>query len=165
MQFVDQSIYNPTSWEWNFGDGNSSFDPNPNHTYSLDGSYDVQLIASNSYGSDTIVYNNFVNVSIVNPPTTTNDTICSGQQAQLFTDGLNSNNLYWYANNSGGTAFHTGNSYTTSPLSNTITYYVEELVTNATFTGGPVDNNSLEVEGITIMIAGIWSLTALMQLC
>ena len=143
VQFVDQSIYNPTSWEWNFGDGNSSFDPNPNHTYLLDGSYDVQLIASNSYGSDTIVYNDFVNVSIVNPPTTTNDTICSGQQAQLFADGMNNNNLSWYANNSGGTAFHTGNSYTTSPLSNTITYYVEELVTNATFTGGPVDNNTL----------------------
>ena len=37
--------------EWNFGDGNSSFDPNPSHAYLLDGSYDVQLIASNSYGS------------------------------------------------------------------------------------------------------------------
>jgi gliding motility-associated-like protein len=43
------------SYLWNFGDGNSSTDPNPVHTYVQDGNYTVVLIAVNSLGcTDTI---------------------------------------------------------------------------------------------------------------
>ncbi len=48
-----------TSWYWNFGDGQSSTQQNPSHTYSTDGTYNVMLIANNSCGSDT-VWNNVV---------------------------------------------------------------------------------------------------------
>ena len=33
VNFTDTSLYNPTSWLWEFGDGNTSPDQNPNHTY------------------------------------------------------------------------------------------------------------------------------------
>lgn len=51
--FTDYSIYNPTSWLWFFGDGGTDTAQNPTYTYSDSGTYEVCLVASNSYGSDT----------------------------------------------------------------------------------------------------------------
>lgn len=62
VSFYDQSTTNTTSWLWDFGDGNTSSSQNPTHTYTQSGSYDVQLISSNSYGTDTSYYPNFVQV-------------------------------------------------------------------------------------------------------
>lgn len=42
------------TWAWDFGDGNTSTDQNPQHTYASSGSYDVTLIVSNDCGSDTL---------------------------------------------------------------------------------------------------------------
>ena len=51
--FTDQSARTPTEWQWTFGDGNSSTEQNPNHTYTENGTYEVCLIVSNEAGSDT----------------------------------------------------------------------------------------------------------------
>jgi PKD repeat protein len=53
VHFTDLSTGNPTSWAWNFGDGTSSTEQNPTHVYQLEGTYDVSLTVTNSYGSDT----------------------------------------------------------------------------------------------------------------
>lgn len=42
-----------TSWQWDFGDGQTSTQQNPTHTYANQGSYTVCLIASGSCGADT----------------------------------------------------------------------------------------------------------------
>ena len=43
-----------TSYEWDFGDASmTSTEMNPTHTYSMSGSYTVQLIATNACGADT----------------------------------------------------------------------------------------------------------------
>jgi PKD repeat protein len=48
----DQSKYSPTSWRWEFGDGNVSTEQNPFHQYNRVGKqYDVKLTVSNEYGS------------------------------------------------------------------------------------------------------------------
>ena len=52
VNFTDNSLNNPTSWIWNFGDGNASSQQNPTYTYTSSGTYTVLLIASNSYGSN-----------------------------------------------------------------------------------------------------------------
>lgn len=45
---------NATSYTWDFGDGNSSTDENPTHTYAAEGTYEVVLVASDDNGnSDT----------------------------------------------------------------------------------------------------------------
>ncbi len=44
---------NATSYNWDFGDNTSSTETNPTHTYMDDGTYTVQLIATNNCGSDT----------------------------------------------------------------------------------------------------------------
>ncbi len=53
--FNDSSIISPSSWNWNFGDGQTSVSQNPTHAYSLPGTYTVSLITNNVAGcSDTI---------------------------------------------------------------------------------------------------------------
>lgn len=62
---LNNTTTNATSYSWNFGDGGSSSDANPTHTYAADGVYDVTLIATNECGSTT-VNGQF---TIVTPPT------------------------------------------------------------------------------------------------
>ena len=50
VQFTDLS-QNATSWSWDFGDGGTSTDESPVHTYSAAGNYTVTLTASNEMGS------------------------------------------------------------------------------------------------------------------
>jgi len=54
VQFTDQSANLPDEWLWDFGDGNTSTEQNPLHTYEEIGNYTVCLTASNALGSDQI---------------------------------------------------------------------------------------------------------------
>ena len=74
VQFTDASSGNPpTSWAWNFGDGTTSNEQNPSHTYAVYGAYTVSLTASNAQGSNT----NSQIITIENTPTTASQTIQS----------------------------------------------------------------------------------------
>ena len=53
VMFTDQSTNEPVSWDWAFGDGNVSTEQNPTHAYAASGTYTVQLIAGNDFGTDT----------------------------------------------------------------------------------------------------------------
>ena len=48
--FEDTSTGDPTSWAWDFGDGNSNTGPSPSHYYQSAGDYDAELTASNAGG-------------------------------------------------------------------------------------------------------------------
>ncbi|OPY38763.1 MAG: PKD domain protein [Methanoregula sp. PtaU1.Bin051] len=61
--FTDESTGTPTSWLWNFGDGDTSSQQNPHHTYVASGSYTVQLIVMNSAGSDAITKTDYITVA------------------------------------------------------------------------------------------------------
>ena len=52
--FTDTSTNNPTSWNWEFGDGIASTVQNPCHDYSQDGTYTVNLTVTNDCGSDSV---------------------------------------------------------------------------------------------------------------
>ncbi|MFH1320902.1 MAG: PKD domain-containing protein [Bacteroidota bacterium] len=67
INFYDQSLNVPTSWFWDFGDGNTGTVKNPSHTYTIDGTYTVFLSVSNPYGSDSITKTNYITVSIGGP--------------------------------------------------------------------------------------------------
>jgi Zn-dependent metalloprotease/chitodextrinase len=54
VDFTDASLYGPTSWSWNFGDGGTSTMQNPSHTYNAAGDYNVQLTVENCHGIHTI---------------------------------------------------------------------------------------------------------------
>ena len=48
VQFTDTSTGSPTSWSWNFGDGQTSDQHSPSHTFSTAGTYIVVLTVSDS---------------------------------------------------------------------------------------------------------------------
>lgn len=49
--FTDESLYNPTGWQWTFGDGFANVQPNPSRAYQANGSYNVCLKASNVFNA------------------------------------------------------------------------------------------------------------------
>ncbi|MCB9231434.1 MAG: PKD domain-containing protein [Bacteroidia bacterium] len=53
VTFTDQSSDNPTSWDWDFGDGTTSTQQNPVHTYTQGGIFNVCLTSTNSCGAGT----------------------------------------------------------------------------------------------------------------
>jgi gliding motility-associated-like protein len=73
VDFQDLS-YNPITWQWSFGDGDTSLIPNPSHTYEQPGEYVVTLVVTNIYGCiDSITYRVIVkeDISVFIPNTFT----------------------------------------------------------------------------------------------
>ena len=60
VAFRDKSLYGPTAWSWDFGDGSISTARSPVHTYDSPGTYTVHLTVSNDEGSDTVSHDVFV---------------------------------------------------------------------------------------------------------
>lgn len=60
IRFTDQTVFDPASvpgsqsWLWDFGDGNSSTLQDPVHTYSVPGTYNVTLTATDDAGTCTM---------------------------------------------------------------------------------------------------------------
>ncbi|UKN01520.1 M4 family metallopeptidase [Paracrocinitomix mangrovi] len=67
VNFNNTSI-NGTTFEWDFGDGNTSTGLSPSHTYNALGTYTVTLIADGgACGSDTTVWVNYIDIDNNNP--------------------------------------------------------------------------------------------------
>jgi uncharacterized protein (TIGR02145 family) len=73
IAFTDQSTNNPTSWIWDFGDGETSAEQSPSHTYSSAGTFTVSLTATNSYGSGSETKTNYITVTEGTAITTVTD--------------------------------------------------------------------------------------------
>jgi len=54
VRFFDDSMNEPVSWLWDFGDGNTSSDQNPTHWYATPNTYYVSLTACNAAGCNTV---------------------------------------------------------------------------------------------------------------
>jgi hypothetical protein len=67
VSFTNTST-NASSYTWNFGDGNTSSDVNPTHTYANAGTYNVTLTAVSSQGCANGTFQ--ANVTVTAPPTT-----------------------------------------------------------------------------------------------
>jgi PKD repeat protein len=63
VSFMDKSLGSPTSWTWYFGDGQTSTDRNPKHTYTKPGTYTVSLRAINAKGTDIKTQQGFITVT------------------------------------------------------------------------------------------------------
>ncbi|OFX23501.1 MAG: hypothetical protein A2033_16110 [Bacteroidetes bacterium GWA2_31_9] len=95
VAFTNNSI-NGTTFLWNFGDGNTSSEMNPTHSYSAYGNFNVQLIADGGVcGIDTLIIPAFVSVDNSNQCVqfmtqsgSATDTSCSGK---LFDSGGSAN--------------------------------------------------------------------------
>lgn len=64
VHFTDKSTGDPTTWYWDFGDGNTDSIQNPSHYYSSSGTYTVSLVTSDSIHTDTIIRYDVINVGM-----------------------------------------------------------------------------------------------------
>ncbi|MBN1997512.1 PKD domain-containing protein [candidate division KSB1 bacterium] len=63
VQFSDFSTGQIDTWLWDFGDGEKSSLPNPEHTYTVPGTYTVSLLVSGPQGSDAKTMADYIQVS------------------------------------------------------------------------------------------------------
>jgi PKD repeat protein len=71
VRFFDRSIHQDedieiSAWEWDFGDGTVSGEQNPEHRFAEQGTFTVQLTATDSYGTASEAY--AVDITIGNTP-------------------------------------------------------------------------------------------------
>ncbi len=76
--FTDFSTGNVTSWNWTFGDGNSSNQQNPAHIYTMAGNYTVSLTVTSPGGGDTETKLGYVTVGDAQPVAAYSATPLSG---------------------------------------------------------------------------------------
>jgi PKD repeat protein len=72
VQFADTTVPGSaaiTDWLWNFGDGGTSPNPSPSHTYDQPGIYTVSLTVTSSVASDTETKVDYVMVNALQGPT------------------------------------------------------------------------------------------------
>lgn len=62
VRFTDTSSGSPGHWLWEFGDGTTSPDQNPVHTFAADGTYSVSLTVSNAVGRDYTTQADYIRV-------------------------------------------------------------------------------------------------------
>lgn len=127
------NTYNATSYLWNFGDGNFSTILNPSHSYNFSGTYNVQLIAYNAYGSDTslqsiVIANPVVPVAAVCSPTAW-PISCNKKEILSFSlNGVNSNSTSNVLYEDHTCTFQ---AHVTRGASYTMVYVVKDQVTNS----------------------------------
>ncbi|MBU0490219.1 MAG: PKD domain-containing protein [Chloroflexi bacterium] len=62
VQFTDTSTGSPSGWDWGFGDGGTSIQQHPNHTYTAPGAYTVTLTVSGPGGPDSATQTDYITV-------------------------------------------------------------------------------------------------------
>ncbi len=100
INFQDLSTGNPTSWSWDFGNGNTSTLQNPIASYFTPGTYTVKLTSTNANGSNTLTRSAYI--SVYESPTvnfsadkTTGCFPLPVQFTDLSTAGSGNNNVSW----------------------------------------------------------------------
>ena len=71
VSFTDTSTGFPTSWRWTFGDGGTSEERSPSHSYTVAGTYTVALTVQNEGGTDALIRTGYITVTAARPPVIT----------------------------------------------------------------------------------------------
>ncbi len=64
VDFTDLSTGNITSWDWRFGDGDTSSDQNPSHEYLSPGNYTVSLEVTGPGGASTEIKTDYILIPV-----------------------------------------------------------------------------------------------------
>ncbi|MFN0200325.1 MAG: M4 family metallopeptidase [Bacteroidia bacterium] len=142
VQFTNNSQFVNVGYLWDFGDGNTSTQKHPLHTYLNNGTYTVKLTATNTLGVDSLIEIAYVTVNRPILATIPPVAICGTGSAQLTGQG---SELHWFAMN--GNELAVGNTFNTPNLSTSTSYQVQDFVWNPSQYVGPVTNTSVGTGG------------------
>ncbi len=98
-QFTDlsfnQSPSTMVAWLWSFGDGATSNQQNPSHTYADTGSYHVTLTVTDARGCDsTFTVQNYIQLSYPIPLFSSDTIVCSGDTLCFYNQSQGTNMTY-----------------------------------------------------------------------
>lgn len=127
VQFTDESTNIPQLWHWDFGDGTTSTDQNPMHTYLEEGVYTVSLQVTNELGEDSATQTDLISFSLPSEPEVSDASGCIGNVLTLTatSDGL----IQWL--NSDGQFVGEGNTFTIEVGEASETYFAQTVVQQA----------------------------------
>ncbi|MCX7953928.1 MAG: C25 family cysteine peptidase [Bacteroidales bacterium] len=133
VQFNNLST-NVSSFTWDFGDGTTSTQTNPSHTYTQMGQFTVTLTANAGICGDvSIVKQNFITVGA--PLPIANDVyVCRGNDAQI--NATANGTITWYTSSNSQTPFYIGNTYTLHNVNNDTTFWLVNTTDSVTYTNG-----------------------------
>lgn len=158
VSFTDLSQGEPTSWQWSFGDGTTSTQENPAHTYMNAGAYTVTLTVTDAAGTvRTATHTNYVVVQPLAANFTATPTSGGAPLSVAFTDTSTGDPTAWLWNFGDGTTsterhpsktYSAPGSYTVtltatgkdgvSTHTTTRTGYINALPLTADFTASPL---------------------------
>lgn len=97
VNFISNSLGQNLQYLWTFGDGGSSTQANPSHTYNALGVYNVSLRVIDQSGcSDSITRVGYITVKAVEAKFDfVADSICKGDSIQLLNNSVNATNFQW----------------------------------------------------------------------
>ena len=124
-------------WSWDFGDGNSSAEKNPVHSYGQEGSYSVRLISSNCAGADTVM-KQVISLSPARPLTIGDTSFCGAKVHRLRAE--NANPALWFSGPSAGPPLDTGSVFFTPVLDSSRIYFVRSSKSLSLPHAGPTGN-------------------------
>ncbi len=140
VNFTNQSVNGPTSYSWDFGDGNSSNLASPSHTYLQNGTYTVSLSTTNSYGNHQIVKSNYITINKPTTPFAPSVASCTPGIFTLYAGG--NGDAQWYNSQSATNQIATGSNFTTPNLNQSTSYWVENTISHTSKIGGKLANTS-----------------------
>ena len=136
ISITNESEY-ATSYLWAFGDGTTSTEAEPTHTYATNGTYTITLTATNAIGNSTATQQIEVEIPEIASVTSANG--CVNSNITLSATGTGT--LHWFDAATGGTELGTGDSYSAS-FTETTTLYVEAQQGSEQYYNVGVTNNS-----------------------
>jgi PKD repeat protein len=137
IQFQDESTL-ATGWSWDFGDGNTSNEQHPLHTYTADGIYTVSLEVTNDHGSDDIIKTDYITVDMPDAPVIADAESCGA--ANITLTAAAAGEINWYDAPTGGNLLTTGNNYTNNFTATTTVYADNTLINSQYSSAGKADN-------------------------
>ena len=147
ISFTDESSDSPTSWLWDFGNGETSSEQNPVNTYTLNGTYDICLTVTNSVGANMVCQEIIISL----PPTSDFEYADQGSGEIHFGDLSINDPISWVWD------FGDGN---TSTEQNPQYIYIDNGTYNVCLTVTNAEGTNTYCEMVDVVVVGVNDLAA-----
>ncbi len=140
ITFTNESV-NGINYLWDFGDGNTSTEENPTHTYTEFGFYTVSLTANSGIcQTQTVNKPDYIKIGL-DPisSSNTNVTDCAPATADFSVAGTG--DIKWYSDSTFSQLVHTGNSFSSPTLQAPTKYFVRKEFNSPIQNVGKLDSS------------------------